>query len=113
MNDINEIMPKIPYMKWGALMNKAPTNDKVTELNKIFPPNGKWHTVFEEKDHSYIDGNTTYSGALIENNSFGLQEISCYLENNDSYSFFKKHGGLIKTGPTHTNLMDIGLIIKS
>ena len=59
-----------------------------------------------------IDGNTTYSGALIENNSFGLQEISCYLENNDSYSFFKKHGGLIKTGPTHTNLMDVGLIIK-
>jgi len=29
MNDINEIMPKIPYMKWGALMNKAPTNVKL------------------------------------------------------------------------------------
>ena len=43
-------------MKWGALMNRAPTNNKVTELNKIFPHNGKWHTVFEEKDHSYIDG---------------------------------------------------------
>ena len=38
-------------------MNKAPTNDKVEELNKIFPANGKWHTVFEEKDHTYIDGN--------------------------------------------------------
>jgi len=59
-----------------------------------------------------IDGNTTCSGAIIENNSFGLQEISSYLENNDSYSFFKRHGGLIKTGPTHTNLMDVGLIIK-
>ena len=58
------------------------------------------------------DGNTTCSGAIIENNSFSLQKISSYLENNDSYSFFKKHGGLIKTGPTHTNLMDIGLIIK-
>jgi hypothetical protein len=56
MNDINEIMPKIPYMKWGAVMNRAPTNSKVTELNKIFPDNGKWHTVFEEKDYSYIDG---------------------------------------------------------
>ena len=35
-----------------------------------------------------------------------------YLKNNDSHSFFKKYGGLVKTGPTHTNLMDIGLIIK-
>ena len=59
-----------------------------------------------------IDGNTTCSGAIIENNSSSLQEISSYLENNDSYSFFKRYGGLIKTGPTHTNLMDIGLIIK-
>ena len=40
------------------------------------------------------------------------KKIPLYLENNDSYSFFKKYGGLIKTGPTHTNLMDIGLIIK-
>ena len=49
MKDINDIMPKVPNMRWGALMNKAPTNDKVEEMNKIFPSNGKWHTVFEEK----------------------------------------------------------------
>jgi len=59
-----------------------------------------------------IDGNTTYAGALSGNNPSNLQKISTYLENNDSNSFFKKYGGLIKTGPTHTNLMDIGLIIK-
>ena len=56
MKDINEIMPKIPNMRWGALMNKAPTNAKVDEMNKIFPANGKWHTVFEEKDQVHIDG---------------------------------------------------------
>ena len=56
MKDINEIMPKIPNMKWGALMNKYPTNKKVDEMNKIFPSNGKWHTVFEEKDQVPIDG---------------------------------------------------------
>ena len=54
MTDINDVMPKIPSMKWGALMNRAPTNGKVKELNRIFPHNGKWHTVFEEKDHTYI-----------------------------------------------------------
>jgi hypothetical protein len=57
MKDINDVLPKVPNMKWGALMNKTPTNDKVEELNKIFPANGKWHTVFEEMDHTYIDGN--------------------------------------------------------
>jgi len=40
MTDINDVMPKIPSMKWGALMNRAPTNNKVKELNKIFPDNG-------------------------------------------------------------------------
>ena len=59
-----------------------------------------------------IDGNTNYSGALIKNHSINLQKISLYLKNNDSNSFFKKYGGLIKTEPTNTNLMDIGLIIK-
>ena len=59
-----------------------------------------------------IDGNTTYSGALIENHSSNIEKISSYLKNNDSNSFFKKYGGLIKTGPTHTNLIDVGLIIK-
>jgi hypothetical protein len=29
MTDINDVMPKIPSMKWGALMNRAPTNGKV------------------------------------------------------------------------------------
>lgn len=56
MKDINEIMPKIPNMRWGALLNKYPTNDKVKQMNKIFPPNGKWHTVFDEEDQVFVDG---------------------------------------------------------
>ena len=56
MKDINDIMPRVPNMRWGALMNKAPTSDKVKEMNKIFPDNGKWHTIFEEQDTITIDG---------------------------------------------------------
>ena len=74
--------------------------------------NSDHHVLVSSISTDGIDGNTTCSGALIENNSSSLQEISSYLGNNDSYSFFKKHGGLIKTGPTHTNLMDVGLLIK-
>jgi glycerate 2-kinase len=34
-----------------------------------------------------------------------------YLRDNDSYSFFQKAGGLIVTGPTRTNVMDIRLFL--
>jgi glycerate-2-kinase len=36
-----------------------------------------------------------------------------YLERNDSYSFFKKTGALIITGPTRTNVMDLRLILTN
>lgn len=56
MRDINDIMPKIPNMRWGALMNKKPTNGRIEEMNRIFPANGRWHTVFEESDQVIVDG---------------------------------------------------------
>lgn len=39
-------------------------------------------------------------------------EMETYLAINDSYSFFERVGGLLKTGPTHTNVMDlrVGLV---
>jgi glycerate-2-kinase len=36
-----------------------------------------------------------------------------YLENNDSYTFFKRAGGLLVTGPTRTNVMDIRLFLTT
>ena len=56
MKDINEIMPKIYNMRWGALLNKYPTKNKVKQMNNIFPNNGKWHTVIEEEDQVFVDG---------------------------------------------------------
>ncbi len=56
MRDINEIMPKIPSMRWGALTNTFPTRDKVREMNRLFPSDGKWHTVFEEEKQVFVDG---------------------------------------------------------
>jgi glycerate 2-kinase len=58
-----------------------------------------------------IDGNTKYAGAIAPSTSV-KHDIDRYLQNNDSNSFFKKHSGLILTGPTHTNLMDIGVILS-
>jgi hydroxypyruvate reductase len=59
-----------------------------------------------------IDGNSKYAGALSENISANPKEIKSILQNNNSESFFKKYGGLIKTGTTKTNLMDIGLLLN-
>ena len=59
-----------------------------------------------------IDGNTKFAGAITENFFLTNNEIDTHLKNNDSNSFFKKYGGLIETGPTHTNLMDIGIILN-
>jgi hydroxypyruvate reductase len=59
-----------------------------------------------------IDGNTNYAGAIVKNSLKNKNDITSYLSRNDSNSFFKKYGGLIKTGPTHTNLMDIGIILS-
>lgn len=56
MRDINDIMPKINNMKWGALMNRPPTRNRVMEMDRIFPSNGRWHTVFEDDEQVSIDG---------------------------------------------------------
>jgi hypothetical protein len=55
MRDINDIMPKIPNMKWGALTNKYPTNKNVKDLDTMLPHDKKWHTVFDFDDHVYVD----------------------------------------------------------
>jgi len=55
MRDINDVMPKIPNMKWGALTNKYPTHKNVKELDTMLPHDKKWHTVFDYDDHVYVD----------------------------------------------------------
>jgi hydroxypyruvate reductase len=34
-----------------------------------------------------------------------------YLRRNDAYTFFEKLGGLIKTGPTHSNVCDVRVVL--
>lgn len=62
------------------------------------------------------DGPTDAAGAIVDNETAEqvLQEnlpVKEYLENNDAYHFFKKTNGLIITGPTQTNVMDIMIAI--
>ena len=57
-----------------------------------------------------IDGDTKFAGAITSTRNISIDKK--YLKNNDSFNYFKKFGNLIYTGPTHTNVNDIGLIIR-
>ena len=59
-----------------------------------------------------IDGNSNFAGAIIDNVKVDLNIMKEFLKNSDSARFFQKQKGNIKTGYTHTNLMDIGIILK-
>lgn len=54
---------------------------------------------------AFCDGRTIYKAKNLN------LDPKKHLENNDSYHFFDRVGGLIKTGPTNTNVMDIHLIL--
>jgi len=63
-----------------------------------------------------MDGPTDVAGAMVDGKTLqrakkkGLS-IETILEKHDSYTFFNQVGGHIITGPTHTNVNDIYLII--
>ena len=62
------------------------------------------------------DGSTDAAGAFADwqlsaqADSSGL-EAAAYLADNDSYCFFDAIGGLLKTGPTNTNVCDLQIIL--
>ena len=58
-----------------------------------------------------VDGNTCVAGAIADS-TMPTKPIDAYLKKNNSYCYFKKYGGSIITGYTHTNLMDVGLVLR-
>lgn len=59
-----------------------------------------------------IDGNSIFAGAITENIRIDLDTMKEFLKNSDSGRFFQKQKGNIVTDFTHTNLMDIGVILS-
>lgn len=62
------------------------------------------------------DGSTDAAGAIVDGRttakakSLGLNP-EAYLDNNDSYNFFKQTESLLITGPTGTNVMDVQIVL--
>jgi glycerate 2-kinase len=56
------------------------------------------------------DGPTDAAGAIADGTTADAT-APAYLNNNDSYNYFASRDGLIITGPTNTNVMDIHLVL--
>ena len=59
-----------------------------------------------------IDGNSLFAGAITENFKIDAATTKEFLKNSDSARFFQKRKSNIITNFTHTNLMDIGLVLR-
>jgi hydroxypyruvate reductase len=58
------------------------------------------------------DGPTDAAGAMADGNTLRRNpDARRYLENNDSYGYFQPLGDLVITGPTHTNVMDVQIVL--
>jgi hydroxypyruvate reductase len=67
-------------------------------------------------DTDGIDGSEDNAGAMIDPNILERAkkmklDAAAFLENNDSYGFFEKAGGLLMTGPTYTNVNDFRAVL--
>lgn len=77
---------------------------------------GQHHITFLSGGTDGRDGETNAAGAIC-NAQTGLDarkagiEPEPYLENNDSWNFFRKTDGLLVTGVTGNNLMDIQIVL--
>jgi hydroxypyruvate reductase/glycerate 2-kinase len=62
------------------------------------------------------DGSADAAGALVDGETIARARTKgldpeAYLAKNDTYNFFRQVGGLLITGPTGTNVMDVQIII--
>ena len=58
------MMPKIPGMQWGALMNWTPQSAaELTQLDKMMPNDKKWHSIIRD------NGETVFDDKVIRNRS--------------------------------------------
>lgn len=92
-------------MALGALLEMRKRND--TETASI---------TFLSAGTDGTDGPTDAAGAIadIEVLAMAVQkglDATIFFDNCDAYSFFKQTGGLLKTGPTLTNVMDIVIVL--
>jgi hydroxypyruvate reductase len=73
---------------------------------------GLSNTVIFSAGTDGIDGPTDAAGALADGDTLRRKpDARAFLDRNDSYHYFEALGDLLTTGPTHTNVMDVRLVL--
>ncbi|HOI30299.1 MAG TPA: glycerate kinase [Melioribacteraceae bacterium] len=91
-------------------------NQEVVLAALLEMKNHKFEYIIASCGTDGTDGPTDAAGAFVSDQIISKSENlkldpAEYLSTNDSYNFFAKTGGLIITGPTGTNVMDIAVIL--
>lgn len=86
------------------------------EMRKLLDENQLGRVVILSGGTDGEDGPTDAAGAFADVKVFAQAEqrglnLGDFLRRNDAYHFFEATGGLIKTGPTHTNVCDLRVIV--
>jgi len=86
----------------------------LVEMERRFRSGGEWLIASLGTDG--IDGTTDAAGAwagpdVAERAAALSLDAVAFLEANDSHGFFERTGGLVVTGPTRTNVMDLRLLL--
>jgi glycerate 2-kinase len=94
------------HLVLSALMELASQQGKTTNNEIAFLSAGTDGT----------DGPTDAAGAIADKQTLSIAQekqldLEKYFNNNDAYHFFEQAGGLIKTGATQTNVMDLVVVI--
>ncbi|UCD35762.1 MAG: glycerate kinase [Nitrospiraceae bacterium] len=77
---------------------------------------GEEHMIILSGGSDGTDGPTDAAGAVVDGGTAargrarGMDPLD-YLQRNDSYPFFEAIGGLLMTGPTRTNVMDVRIML--
>ena len=124
-----QILEKIPNKKVCliaggesevSVTSKYPAGGRNTHFALVFAY--EFYEKFTNRNIHFIsfatdgtDGKTDSAGAAVSMNHIRMNikrsEIAKHMKNFTSYNFFNEIGGLIKTGPTMSNFMDIQVLI--
>ena len=80
-------------------------------LAALFALEGKPGVTIFSAGTDGLDGPTDAAGAVAESSNKLPFDARRFLDDNDSYHYFAREGGLIKTGPTGTNVMDVRMLL--
>lgn len=107
-----------PVVAWhgGAERGKGGRNQQLALAAAMEMSDGAEGIVFLSGGVDGEDGPTDAAGAWVDATTMRRAaqlgvDAAAYLTRQDAYPFFEKVGGLIKTGPTHTNVGDLRVIV--